>query len=109
MNVSKRDKKFANSDDYFTSQSNFENKDNAFDETSDDNEKFQYISQIAFRRRIALSSSFNDKITKNSRDKASRFDYAKLHNFRKRTQNSTLNSDNDSENSENIIESINYS
>ena len=53
------------------------------------------------------SSLFNDKVIKSSQDKASRFDYAKLHNFRKRTRNSTRNSDDES--IENLIENINYS
>ena len=137
-NVSKRDENsFANSDDYFTSQSNFddendsfneasdeafdevfdENENDAFDEAFDDNENLQDISQIAFKRRMtSSSSSFSDRATRSSRDEASRSDYAKLHDSRKRTRNSTRNSNDDNANiieniieSESIIESINYS
>ena len=37
------------------------------------------------------SSSSSDRVIKSSRDEASRFDYAKLYDSRKRTQNSTRN------------------
>ena len=57
-NVSEKNEDLlANLNNYFTSRSNFdnknevfdENKDNAFNETSDDNENFQDISQITSR------------------------------------------------------------
>ena len=133
-NVSERDEESAYSGDYPTPQSNFDdendspngapdgvpdgNEDDAPDEAPGDNENLQDIPQIAPRRRMTSppSSSPSDRATRSSRDGASRLDYAKLHDSRKRTQNSTRNSDDDSANiieniieSESIIESINYS
>lgn len=87
----------SNSDNYFTSRSDldqcsknldssnqYENDlfDKALDKTSSKNENdFFNASQLTSRRRIASPSSFNNKITRNSRNKASIFDYTKLHNF----------------------------
>ena len=112
----------SNSDNYFTSRSDldqcsknldssnqYENDlfDKALDKTSSKNENdFFNASQLTSRRRIASPSSFNNKITRNSRNKASIFDYTKLHNFWKRTRHLTRNTNKKS--IENLIENVNY-
>ena len=90
----------SNSDDYLTSQSNFDDSKNskssnryenkAFDETFDRNKNDSFnASQSTFKRPITLSSSSFNRITRNNRDEAFKSNYTNLHKFRKRTRNST--------------------
>lgn len=124
-NLSKKAENLSsNSDNHFTSYSNFnkvsKNLDSsnqyendllekAFDKESSNSEDFQDVSQLTFEQRITSSSSLSsNRVIKSSQNEASRSDYAKLHSFRKRKQNSTRNSNNSDKSIENVIENINY-